>query len=111
MLEDDYIINRLLHLCAKKNISRYRLAQLSGISQSSISNLITRKSIPNILTLEKLCDGLGMTLSQFFANDEEIVDLTADQMELLVEWNELSEHEKSLVKAYIKGLEHKGDTK
>ncbi len=111
MLDDDYIINRLLYLCEKKNISRYRLARLSGISQSSISNLITRKSIPNILTLEKLCDGLGMTLSQFFANDEEIIDLTTDQMELLVGWNELSENEKSLVKAYIKGLGHKEDKK
>ena len=44
-------------------MSRYRLAQKSGIAQSSISTLLNRKSVPTIQTLEKICDGFGITLT------------------------------------------------
>lgn len=88
----------------KKNISRYRLAQKSGIAQSSISTLLNRKSVPTIQTLEKICEGFEITLAQFFTGDEEIPDLTADQKQLLSDWNEMDEHQKELVKAYIQGI-------
>lgn len=83
MSAENYIIERIEELCEKKHMSRYRLAQKSGIAQSSISTLLNRKSIPTIQTLEKICDGFGITLSQFFAEDEKVLDLTKDQEELL----------------------------
>ncbi len=104
MQAENYIIARIEQLCEKKKISRYRLAQKSGIAQSSISTLLNRKSVPTIQTLEKICEGFDITLSQFFAGDEEIPDLTADQKQLLSDWNEMDEHQKELVKAYIQGI-------
>ena len=53
---ENYIIERIEELCEKKHMSRYRLAQKSGIAQSSISTLLNRKSVPTIQTLEKICD-------------------------------------------------------
>lgn len=106
LLNENYVVERLLYLCEKQGISRYRLAQLSGISQSSISNLIQRRSVPNILTLDKLCQGLGITLSQFFAQEEDAVELTEEQNNLLKLWMELSEIDKKLVMAYMSGLRH-----
>ena len=97
----NYIIARIEQLCKKKGISRYRLAQESGIAQSSISTLLNRKSVPTIQTLEKICEGLDITLAQFFAGDEEFPDLTADQKQLLSDWNAMDDHQKELVKAYI----------
>lgn len=107
MLDENYIINRIETLCEKKQMSRYKLSQKTGLAQSSISNLLNRKSIPTVITLDRICEGLGITLSQFFAGDGEIPDLTEEQRDLLEEWNELSEEEKSLVKAYIQGVRKK----
>ena len=101
---ENYIIARIEQLCEKKKFSRYRLAQKSGIAQSSISTLLNRKSVPTIQTLEKICEGFDITLAQFFAGDEEIPDLTADQKQLLSDWNAMDEHQKELVKAYIQGI-------
>lgn len=85
-------------------MSRYRLAQKSGIAQSSISTLLNRKSIPTIQTLEKICDGFGITLSQFFAEGDKVLDLTKDQEELLRDWNSMDGRQQELVKAYIQGI-------
>ena len=101
---ENYIIERIEELCEKKHMSRYRLAQKSGIAQSSISTLLNRKSVPTIQTLEKICDGFGITLSQFFAEDDKVLDLTKDQEELLKYWNSMDSRQQELVKAYIQGI-------
>ena len=100
---ENYIIDRIEELCEQKQLSRYRLSQKAGIPQSSISTLMNRKSVPTIQTLEKICDGMGITLAQFFARDE-LLDLTDEQKAILDMWNGLDEQEKELVKAYIQGL-------
>ena len=94
-------------MCEKKHISRYRLAQKSGIAQSSISTLLNRKSVPTIQTLEKICEGLDMTLAQFFAGDDKLPDLTEEQKSLLEEWNAMDEQQRQLVKAYMQGIKRK----
>lgn len=104
MLAENYIIDRIESLCEKKQISRYRLSQKSGLAQSSISNLLNRKSLPTIPTLERICEGLDVTLAQFFAGEDETPNLTEEQKELLVAWGGLSDEDKKLTKAYIRGI-------
>ena len=107
MQSENYIIDRIEQLCEKKHISRYRLAQKSGIAQSSISTLLNRKSVPTIQTLEKICEGLDMTLAQFFAGDDKLPDLIEEQKSLLEEWNAMDEQQRQLVKAYMQGIKRK----
>ena len=107
MQSENYIIDRIEQLCEKKHISRYRLAQKSGIAQSSISTLLNWKSVPTIQTLEKICEGLDMTLAQFFAGDDKLPDLTEEQKSLLEEWNAMDEQQRQLVKAYMQGIKRK----
>ena len=107
MQSENYIIDRIEQLCEKKHISRYRLAQKSGIAQSSISTLLNRKSVPTIQTLEKICEGLDMTLAQFFAGDDKLPDLTEEQKSLLEECNSMDEQQRQLVKAYMQGIKRK----
>ena len=107
MLPENYIITRIEQLCKRKNISRYRLSQESGIAQSSISTLLNRKSVPTIQTLEKICEGLDITLAQFFAGDDEFPDLTSEQKQLLDNWNKMDDYQKELVKAYMQGIVRK----
>ncbi|WP_270228510.1 helix-turn-helix domain-containing protein [Clostridium fessum] len=94
-------------MCEQKQMSRYRLAQKSGISQSSISTLLNRQSVPTIQTLEKICKGLDMTLAQFFSEDDELPNLTEEQKRLLTTWNAMNEQEKALVEAYMQGIVRK----
>lgn len=104
MNEENYIIDRIEELCAAHKMSRYALSQKSGISQASISTLLNRKSVPTVHTLEKICSAFGITLSQFFAVDGKILDLTKEQKEVLEIWGMLSEHDKERVMAYMKGI-------
>ena len=107
MSAENYFIDRIEQLCEQKQMSRYRLAQKSGISQSSISTLLNRQSVPTIQTLEKICKGLDMTLAQFFSEDDELPNLTEEQKRLLTTWNAMNEQEKALVEAYMQGIVRK----
>lgn len=65
MTYSDAIIKRLTDLCAEKKISINRLATLSGITQSTVDNLMKGKTRnPKLKTLHKLSIGLDMTVSQ-----------------------------------------------
>ena len=85
-------------------MSMYALSQKTNISQSSLCNLMKRGSIPTFFTLDRICEGLGITLAQFFAEDNERPDLTQEQKKLLETWNGLSDKEKKAVETYIRGV-------
>ena len=63
---EKYIADKITSLCEKRDISKYRLSQLSGISQSSLGRIMAQENLPSLITLEKICTALGVTLSRFF---------------------------------------------
>ena len=67
--------NRLLVLCEEKRMSIHKLATESAVPPSTIKNILYGKSQnPGIVTLKMLCDGLGITIVEFF-NTPEIENL------------------------------------
>ena len=63
--------NRILQLCGERDISINRLATLSALPPSSVKNILYGKSQnPKLLTIKLSCDGLGITLGEFFATPE-----------------------------------------
>ncbi len=63
--------NRILCLCEENKITINKLATDSGVAPSTIKNILYGKSKnPGIVTLKMLCDGLGVSLSDFFDTDE-----------------------------------------
>lgn len=101
---EKYIADNIIMLCQKRGVSKYRLSQLSGISQSSLGRIIARESIPSLITLEKICTALGVTLSQFFRG-EKCQDMTENQREILDIWNNLNAEEQSVVLSMLRGLQ------
>lgn len=95
---ENYIAERIEQLCDRKHITQYELAQRSGMRQSSLSNLMNRGSTPRMDTVEKICNGFGITMAQFFSLDDTFPDLTEEQKELLDEWETLSPKEKEAAK-------------
>lgn len=65
------IANRILELCNERNISVNELANISGVSPSTVYSILNEKSQnPGTVTLKKLCDGLNITLAHFFHTPE-----------------------------------------
>ena len=65
------IRDRILHLCAERNITINKLATMSALPPSSVKNILYgRSQDPKILTIKKICDGLEITLIEFFSSPE-----------------------------------------
>lgn len=63
--------NRILQLCGERRISINRLAALCGLPPSSIKNILYGKSQnPKLLTIKMICDGLDISLGEFFSTPE-----------------------------------------
>lgn len=61
---------RILELCREKKISINKLCNMSGVTQSTVNNIISgRNHSATISTIKKLCDGLGITIEEFFHSE------------------------------------------
>ena len=61
------VADRIIQLCNQKNIAINALANISGISPSTLYSVLNEKSQkPGIVTIKKLCDGLEISLYEFF---------------------------------------------
>lgn len=64
------VANRIIELCNQKNIAINALANMAGISPSTLYSVLNEKSQnPGIVTIKKLCDGLEISLREFFNAD------------------------------------------
>lgn len=104
MRAEEYIPCRLSELCKKRGYTKYRLSQLTGMSQTALGNILTKDSIPTIPTLEKICDAFGISLAQFFTDDGGRLDLTSEQQEILEVWDSLEIKEKEILMSFIRSL-------
>ena len=63
--------NRILYLCNEKRMTLNKLATVAAIPPSSLKNILYGKSHnPGIVTIKMICDGFGITLSEFFSTPE-----------------------------------------
>ncbi|MBQ8001619.1 MAG: helix-turn-helix transcriptional regulator [Ruminococcus sp.] len=61
---------RIIELCKNRNITVNKLSTVSGITQSTLNNIISmRNNSTTISTIKKVCDGLGITIQDFFNSD------------------------------------------
>ena len=66
---------RILQLCNERDISVNKLSSISGVTQSTVNNIVSgRNRSATISTIKKLCDGLGISIEEFF-NSELFRDL------------------------------------
>lgn len=72
---NEAISRKLLKICREKDLSINKLANICCLTQSTVQNLVEgNSSNPKLLTIVRICDGLGITLSEFF-NDELIIGI------------------------------------
>lgn len=64
------VAQRILQLCRQRNIAVNALANLAGIPPTTIYSILNTKSQnPGIVTIQKICDGLEVSLREFFDSD------------------------------------------
>ena len=97
---------RLQQLMDERGWTIYRVAKEADIPWSTVRNMFKRNTEPSIATLESICNGMGMTLPQFFDVDNQM-GLTAEQHQLIHQWSKLNDREKRLVGELIDALNEK----
>ena len=71
MRTKEAIANRILQLCEERGIAINELANMSGVSPSTVYSILNEKSQnPGAITIKKLCDGMDITLGEFFSTPE-----------------------------------------
>ena len=71
MTVGEAVRQRIIQLCQEHDISINRLSSISGVTQSTVNNIVSgRNNSTTVSTIKKLCDGLGITLSEFFDTEE-----------------------------------------
>lgn len=94
---------RIRQLMDERGWTIYRLAQESKLSQTTISNIFKRNNQPSIPTVNAICDACGITLDQFFAEDDPANTLNA-RSEFDNSVAALKEDQREALAAFIKTM-------
>ena len=57
---------RILGLCQERKITINKLGTICGVTQSTLKNILSGRNGATVITLKKICDGLEITLAEFF---------------------------------------------
>ena len=97
-------LSRIEQLRIERGWSVNELAKRSGLTQSTLSSQYSKNYNPTISTLESICAGFGITITQFFADGDEAVLLTERQKAMLSKWDALSEAQKDALLKFLDTL-------
>lgn len=99
------VLERILQLKKERGWTEYRLSLESGIAQTTISSWFRKNITPSIASLQRICDAFGITMSQFFAWDQNaVMDLTPQQRQLLQQWSILTPNQQELLLAFLQTI-------
>lgn len=94
---------RLRQLLNERGWSEYKLAKRCGLSESTVANIFRRNTVPSIATLETICGGFGITMSQFFAEGD-MIEITPELKELFENWVNLTPEQKKAANQMLKAM-------
>lgn len=94
VLSDNKEIRRITELCSQYNMSYYKLAKMAGIPRNTLNKMIAKGNSPTIGTLNKICNGLGITKVQFFSSHDIYPEISEEEETLLKYWDLLHPEDK-----------------
>jgi len=98
------ILDRINALRSERHWSEYQLADKSSVPQSTISSWYRKGMIPSFTSLDKICVAFGITLSQFFADESELIAVSPEQKIMLNKWNSLTAEQKDALLGFLNTL-------
>lgn len=103
------VLIRIAELREKRGWTIWKLSEESSVDQTTISAWYKKGRSPSVSSLEKICEAFGITMSQFFLDNESVTDLTNDQREMLENWSALSKNQRAIVLTLIKNMPTQND--
>lgn len=100
-MQEHEILDRITLLCEARSWSVYRLAKESGITYSTLCTMLHKANAPSIPTLIKICNGFGISMSEFFDDGQNAAPLTPQERQYLDQWTRLSPENQSAASKYI----------
>ena len=97
------IIKKLRNMMDDRGWSTYRFAKEAGLPEATVGNIFRRNTIPTIGTLELLCDGLGITLAQFFCEGD-LIEVTPELKEIVDLWLVMTPDQQAATKQILHTL-------
>lgn len=101
------IPERIKQLMLQKDWSRYELMRQSGVAKTTLYKTIAGESIPGVDILQKICDGFGISVKDFFSPEKEFVphvDYTTEERELIEIHRSLNAEQRASVLGYARGI-------
>lgn len=98
------VIARIQELCLARSWTFYRLAKESGIPYSTLCTMLHKANAPSIPTLIKICNGFGISLSQFFDTGSDAARLTEVEKAHLSLWAKLTPENRTAAARYVEYL-------
>ena len=95
------INKKIITLCNERSWSIYELSLQSGITQSSLNSMLHRGNPPKIENLQYICKAFGITLSQFFLDNEEFEILNQKEKKLISSFRKLSDKQQQALLDFI----------
>ena len=83
------IVAKIESLKQERGWTDYELAQQAMVTQSTIASMKARNSAPKLDTLQAICNAFGITLAQFFLEDEQIEVLNKQEKILIEQYRKL----------------------
>lgn len=99
-------LDRIQQLCDERGWSYYQLAKASGITYSTLNTMVNKQNMPSLPTLQKLCQGFGISVTDFLSRTGAKPGLRKIRRPAFPFYR-LSPDEKQLALAYMKGLAKK----
>ena len=99
-MNQNYVLSRIKELLEQRNWSLYKLAHEASIPYSSLNSLFQKNNQPTVATVEKICAGFHISMSQFFAenlSDLPVCDFTKEEISIVTKIRRLSAHDRRLL--------------
>lgn len=107
-MELNKILVKIKLLMEKRQWTMYRLAKESGIPYSSLNSLFQKNNQPTISTLERICDGLNISMGEFFSTqilqNDNAQTLSTEELALINLYRSLDKNDQKLLLSYLKGF-------
>ena len=97
------VLARLKQLLDERGWTEYRLSVQCGLAQSTIGNIYRRNTTPSLATLETICKGLGISMAQFFAEND-LVEVTPEVKRLFDIWATLTSEQREAAFQVLKSM-------
>lgn len=98
------IPEKIKALCKQRGWSLYKLANEAMLTQSTLTNMFARGTMPSIATLAAICGAFEITLSQFFEDSPRENIFSKEETELIAAYRRLGRRDKRIFKEFLTGL-------